>query len=212
MNEELEEIVDWLFQDLDDGWCAQTGGARKNKIGLFWLPGRAKQTAAQIQSRLPQCALFGCTQAAYPHPFHPAHDQDGKICWLGLDVDQQEIPQPELIERIADLIPQASIRTSTGGQGLHVILRLADCLTAHNSILGELVRLGAAPYKQILEQAGIKVCKADKRMFWLVGGFNQWIKQTDATIEVETVKVNAVVTRPTLTQATGPAHTRILAL
>jgi hypothetical protein len=104
-------------------------------------------------------------------------DQSCWICWVGLDID--DINVVEHGDRILlALGPGWSLRTSHSGNGLHAIARVGTPIFCHHSQSGSVVKQVTKNYVDILESIGVSVCKADCRVFWLVGGAQQWWQQS----------------------------------
>jgi hypothetical protein len=120
-------------------------------------------------------------------------EQTGWIVWLGIDVDHHDQPEMKLkdmVQRVlfaaGDLGNQAdgvSVRSSCGGRGLHIIRRLAHPIMvpagSGSKVYNALTTLLNEPLVKAIEDAGIEVCKSDSRMFWLHGGANEWIVQSE---------------------------------
>lgn len=166
------ELIEWLFEKAT--MRPQLGFAGRDKRAFCWIPGKAAANT-EVISRSVNAPLRGATQLAYENWFAPMAGQRCEIVWVGLDIDADDNPMTDLA---GINYPGASmVRTSCGGQGVHVIYRLDKPVACTHETAGRIVKLITAP---LVEQLGsIHVCKADRRMFWLWGGANQVLKQTD---------------------------------
>lgn len=184
------KVIDWLFDSAPEGWFAQTGFARADKRALIWLPGRKTRTQGQAERALAASSLVGCTQLAFPAPFVPVSAPENAeclICWVGLDIDGDEnaLTLPEMVCKLRELCPGASLRLSQGGEGVHVLYRLAEPLKCRPNQANAIIRRINHATVEAVELGGIKVCKADRRLFWLSGGKNEWTHQTEERIEAK---------------------------
>lgn len=175
---EYNELVDWLFEG--SKMVAQVGMAGADKKAYFWLPGKKDPNYVWIQRKWKTAELRGCTQLAYEKAFSPMAGQRCEICWVGLDVDAEDNPDVDIIGHV---YPQASmVRTSGSGLGVHVIYRLAEPVACTNETANVIIKHITAPLVADLAHAGIKVCKSDRRMYWMIGGKNRIISQFECRL------------------------------
>ena len=178
-----EELIDWLFDR--SSLRPQLGFAGKDKRAWCWLPGAKKfrpETAVRAIGKAP---LRGCTQLAYENLFEPMTGQRCEIAWVGLDIDAEDNPATDLT---ALDYPHASmVRTSCSGKGVHVIYRLEQPILCTHETANRIVKIITAPLVGSL--GTIKVCKADRRMFWLCGGKNEILAQSDERLVVNLIPI-----------------------
>ena len=108
------------------------------------------------------------------------------IVWAGLDIDSDDNPrfsQDELAQTVARVCPQASLRRSCGGSGLHAFFRLQSPVQLPTVYANVYTRNLTRPFVSALDEAGVTVCKSDSRMFWVAGGRNAWLVQVPDRIE-----------------------------
>lgn len=182
------QVVEWLFEAADEGFYAQLGFAREDKRAILWLPGRKPATQSRAERAAGQCSLVGCTQLAYPAPFlamDAPENRECEVCWVGIDVDGDDNAMllSDLILRLGEACPTASLRLSCGGEGVHVLFRLARPVRCSPASANRIVKQITAGPVAAIEALGVKVCKADRRIFWLWGGKNEWVRQTEAKID-----------------------------
>lgn len=203
---EFEKIAGWLFEHSGEEWAAQWALARANKTAYRWCPGNLHMMEPPTARDIANAAFVGCSQLAFRDSLTPQTHQPTMICWLGLDIDADDGVDIDLAALVGALPPEASIRSSGGGRGIHVILRLAQPLgpSTLSTATALVKRLGRDLSKPI-EAAGIRVCSSDRRMFWLVGGANRWIKHTDALWTPPTAPKLDVVDAPAPTAADAEA-------
>jgi len=175
------ELYDWLFECKPQNWLPQTGGATVTKKAVWWRPGK------RIHKIVPT-PLTGCTQLAFPPETQIAEGQCA-VCWLGIDVDLDNPLTLGQLYHLQDL--DCSIRSSSGGTGVHLIWRLAEPVLCNYSQSNQIVKqLLKRPREQVEEI--VPVCSADRRMFWLEGGKNLWLHNTDA--QIDRVQIYAAMT------------------
>lgn len=173
-----ETLVDWLFGKAT--LRPQLGFAGKDKRAWLWLPGAKSIEYEKVTRIIESAPLKGCTQLAYADIFKPTAGQRCEIAWVGLDIDAEDNPATDLT---ALEYPGASmVRTSCSGQGIHLIYRLEQPILCTHETANRIIKQITAPLVEAL--GTIKVCKADRRMFWLFGGKNQILSQTDERLAV----------------------------
>lgn len=168
----IKKDLGWLF-DAAGGWVAQVGAARMDKRALFWVPGKKKAACSE------QPTFWGCTQLAFPVGTDFAVGPC-RICWLGIDVDLDSALTHEQTLGLVRL--GCSIRTSSGGNGVHLIWRLNRPVEVDYEASGRAVKGMLAERREQVARI-VPVCSADRRMFWLWGGKNRWLHQTQERIE-----------------------------
>lgn len=182
----FKSVIEWLFERRPEEMKPQIGGAREDKTAIFWMPGRRVASEAQIQSSA--IRFLGATNRVYQTYEKPMQEQESWIVWAGLDVDGGDNPGfsvGEMARAVTIEEPRAAIRTSCGGKGLHVFLRLEKpihCPVGYQ-YHSALTRSVSNPLvKALKEKHGVATCKNDSRMFWLWGGMNAWIRRPDEFI------------------------------
>lgn len=178
-------IYDWLFESTKDtGYKPQLAWAGANKQALLWLPGNSWKGEEEVKKRIERATLKGCSQLAFPSYLTPQHAQpDCKICWVGIDCDEGPLDMSVLTECCH--IFTGSIRASNSGKGRHLLFRLSAPINCSYPASNPYVRAITKPIVEWLESHGQPVCKADKRVFWLEGGKQEWLLKTDATMDVD---------------------------
>ena len=177
------ELIEWLFEKAT--MRPQLGFAGRDKRAFCWIPGKAAANT-EVISRSVNAPLRGATQLAYENWFAPMAGQRCEIVWVGLDIDADDNPMTNLAG--TDFPGASMVRTSCGGQGVHVIYRLDKPVACTHETAGRIVKLITAP---LVEQLGsIHVCKADRRMFWLWGGANRILKCTDDLLTPPELTIN----------------------
>lgn len=166
-----DELIDWLFEKTS--LKPQLGFAGRNKSAWCWLPGKSMPRHETIARAMKNAPLQGCTQLAYEDWFAPMAGQRCEICWVGLDIDAEDNPG---IDLTAIDYSASMVRTSCSGRGVHVIYRLAEPVTCTHETANRIVKTITAP---LVAELPVRVCKADKRMFWMCGGENRIIQQSD---------------------------------
>lgn len=178
-----DELVDWLFDRAT--LRPQLGFAGKDKRAWLWLPGAKAPQHGKIVRAMESAPLKGCTQLAYANIFAPTTGQRCEIAWVGLDIDAEDNPATDLTTLT---YPGASmVRTSCSGQGIHLIYRLEEPILCTHETANRIIKTITAP---LVENLGtIKVCKADRRMFWLCGGKNEILAQSDERLVVNLIPI-----------------------
>ena len=178
-----DELIDWLFDRAT--LRPQLGFAGKDKRAWLWLPGAKPIQYEKVTRAIESAPLRGCSQLAYANIFEPMAGQRCEICFVALDIDAEDNPATDLT---ALEYPGASmVRTSCSGRGIHLIYRLAEPILCTHETANRIIKQITAPLVEAL--GTIKVCKADRRMFWLFGGKNQILSQTDERLVVEQLPV-----------------------
>ena len=181
---EFGRLLDFLFEK--SGKKPQMGFAGKDKRAWLWLPskGALNQKASSIMESAP---IKGCTQLAYEDWFKPMEGQSCEICWVGLDIDQDDNEGIDLSKwgiEFAKKQKASLVRLSCSGQGLHMIWKLSEPLLCNRQTAGWGVKNLARPFKEAAESEGIHVCQANRRMFWLVGAKNDTIYSSDDELDI----------------------------
>lgn len=176
-------MIDWLFEKKPHGWIPQRGVARGDKKCLKWYPGAEPSTPD-----LPDHVFLGYTQAAFPTDKLPMREQVCAVCWVGLDIDLDLPPTFLQVEKLKEVFPEASLRISAGGCGLHVIWRLQEPPILPYAAARSFVKTVAGAKAK---DCPLPVCSSDFRLFYLTGGSNRWIHQTDRFLENATPVVVA---------------------
>lgn len=169
----MEELLKILFKHAT--LKPQIGFAGEDKRAWLWLPGQSKlkKTMAKIIKTAP---LRGCTQCAYEDWFKLSREQNCEVCWFGLDIDQDDNESIDLIEWALGFCANhevSLVRTSCSGKGIHMVWVLKNPISCSHSESGKIIKQLAGQQKELVEAEGIKVCQANKRMFWLIGGKNE---------------------------------------
>lgn len=136
------------------------------------------------------------------------HEQPTKLHWFGIDIDWEDQTNSiswdaagtrcELLaERVCELLPEAMVRTSKSGKGLHVFFKLQTPLNFNSvSQAAEHAKMLARPYKARLGGAGIHCCVSGLPNFWVwsEGGLQRTL-QNGTPIVVQAMPLAPVVTR-----------------
>lgn len=182
----MEELLKKIFRNSPSHSRPQLGWAGNDKVGKLWLPGLKAANPGKIASRM-RLPFKGCTQLAFEDWWRPQNEQQCWVCWLGLDIDKDDNEGSDLIGWAQEFVkrqPCSMIRLSCGGEGLHIIYVLEKPIRCDPLTAGTIVKGLARPYKEMAEDMGIHVCKADRRMFWLMGGKNQTIYESDFVLSL----------------------------
>ena len=187
-----DELIDWLFEKTN--LKPQLGFSGRDKRGWLWLPGKSMPKHETIARAMSKAPLKGCSGCAYEDWFKPMAGQRCEICWVGLDIDAEDNPGVDLtaIDYHASMV-----RTSCSGKGVHVIHKLAEPVTCTHETANRIVKTITAPLVKALD---VKVCKADKRMFWMIGGENRIVSQSDWVLRPD-------IDMPVLQSITAPPTT-----
>ena len=177
------ELVDWLFDRAT--LRPQLGFAGKDKRAWCWLPGAKKFRPETAVRAIEKAPLRGCTQLAYENLFEPMAGQRCEIAWVGLDIDAEDNPATDLTA--LDYPGASMVRTSCSGQGIHLIYRLEQPILCTHETANRIIKIITAPLVEAL--GTIKVCKADRRMFWLCGGKNEILAQSDERLVVNLIPI-----------------------
>lgn len=183
--ENFNGITKWLFERAYAGFCPQIGVADDHKRALSWWPGKKDKSVSWRPDAL-RIKYLGCTNRAYPFPCAAMGKQPGVICWAGLDIDGGDNPHltfDSLVDLVWSIVhDHASIRTSCGGKGLHVLFRLEQPVEfgagVESAAISKVTKALSKPWADNLTAAGVHICKSDSRMFWLMGGANRWLHRT----------------------------------
>ena len=218
MTSTFEQLCDWLHASRPEGTIPQWGAADLRKKGLWWCPGNRARAAGETV-RMDRVAFLGTTPRSFRNPLCDQHSQESWISWCGIDIDWEDQPlelqkDGALAVRVAEAISDGlgmagSLRSSCGGRGVHVLFRLAIPIPlpanpgtgAATAIVEHLTR----PFVRQLEDAKVAICKADNRMFWVWGGKNDWIVQTDRMLDVDPMLLGKL--RPSPSNRPIPAAT-----
>lgn len=199
----FEGLIEWLFATRPIGSVPQLGVADGSKRALIWLPGKSAKPAG-VTVRSEDAKYLGCTQLAFESHHEAMDSQRSWVCSAMIDIDGADNPSLKT-HRLIELVCEAtagmpvSVRLSCGGRGLHVIQRVAYPVAipaypsrgTKSSVLKAINR----PAVAAIEAAGVHVCKSDCRMFWLHGGANTWVLQTDELLNAnEAVKLSTAET------------------
>lgn len=176
-----EELIDWLFDKAT--LHPQLGFAGRDKRAWCWLPGAKPMNHPTVVRAIESAPLRGCTQLAYANSFEPMAGQQCEICWVGLDIDAEDNPGTDLTT--IDYLGASMVRTSCSGKGVHVLYRLAKPIQCTHETANRIIKALTAP---LVAATGVHVCKADRRMFWLIGGENRIISQTDDRLVVVEIR------------------------
>lgn len=178
----FNDLISWLFEKAH--MKPQLGFAGLDKRAWAWLPSRSMPNYPTLTRAMQSAPIKGATQLAYEDWFKPMAGQRCEICWVGLDIDAEDNPATDLT---AINWPECSmVRTSCSGAGIHLIYRLAEPVSCTHETAGRIVKVITAPLVDAL--GTIRVCKADRRMFWLVGAKNQVLRQSDYLLTPPTIE------------------------
>lgn len=179
-------IYNWLSEKLPAGYKPQMCWAGANKQALLWLPGNTFKGSDFVKWAIGKAQFVGCTQLAFESYTQPQQIQQALIFWVGLDIDELPIDDSKLIEVCKQF--GGSLRSSCGGSGRHLIFRLDQPISCTYQQANRIVKLLTKPIVEAVERAGMAVCKADKRAFYLEGGKNEWIMKQEAFYETQGVE------------------------
>lgn len=174
----MEKLLNFLFRKTN--MKPQLGFAGLDKKAWLWLPGNKDKVNPKTKQIIQKAPIRGCSQVAYTDWFKPMSGQEVEVCWFGLDIDQEdnEINLEEWSLKYAARHKVSMVRTSCGGKGVHMIWVLKEPIKCLHRQSGLYVKQLAERKKQEVEEEGIHVCQANKRMFWLIGGKNRTIYES----------------------------------
>lgn len=181
-------LYSWLFEKARVCALPQLAYGAANKQALLWLPGNSWAGQAEVTRRIKAAVFRGATQLAFDHYTVSQAIQGCEVCWIGLDLDEGPLDMSVLTEAAARF--NLSIRSSASGKGRHMIGRLDNTIVCGLGVnAGRVVTSLTSPIVSWLNQHGQPVCKADKRVFWLEGGRNEWLFKTDSLVAVPAATV-----------------------
>lgn len=171
------ELVDWLFEKTS--LKPQLGFAGGGKRAWLWLPGKSMPRHETITRAMKNAPLRGCSGCAYEDWFKPMAGQRCEICFVALDIDAEDNPEGINLLEIFRTRP-SMVRTSCSGRGYHVIYRLDTPVQCQHETANRITKALTAPIVASLET--VKVCKADKRLMWLIGGENHMMFRSEVLL------------------------------
>lgn len=154
-------------------WCPKADEARKPEWSRSHPPQRI--------------GVWGGAVETYDKGFN---QQPVELVFIGLDIDHKKsdnahVPIGELPARVAAILPQALVRTSTGGLGVHVFLILDKPIRCGSKAAAQNVaECAAVQYVSTLKQNGVEADIVARNMLWVTGGKQRTI-QVGGTISVE---------------------------
>lgn len=179
-------LAKWLFSGGHGVGQFVIGKSSEDKSAIAWFPSPTKvQDDGAYTWALSQGELAGFTQMCFPNWKDIAGD--GELCWFGIDIDDDK-NSIDLIEWAeAQVNTGLSYRTSCGGKGIHAIGRLSHPVKCHKSKAKSIIASIAKPFVDAIEGQGINICRYNYMTFWLAGGKNKWISQTEDRINSEVI-------------------------
>lgn len=180
MDQKVQDLLDFLTPPDAQGYKPQIIIAnRGTKSVLKWMPGDyITKCRFDID---PSKYLIGFTGQYYKDYEIPKKQQTPIACWLGVDIDLPSRDKwMETYTKLLGSISNAgSIRSSTRGNGFHVIFRLSRPMTKINraNIVATL-----KPYTDAITKAGVEICSKGQ-VFYLLGGLQQWLCVTPNRID-----------------------------
>lgn len=180
----------FLRGNLKPTWELQMGVAGSDKRALIWIPGKQGVDETKFM-HAENCGVFGgATGRGFEFPMEPMDSQPSYVVWGGVDIDgkdNQNTTVEWMSKCIRIAIPEASIRTSGSGTGLHVIFRFSHPILlpegCARSLPNQVARYFLAPYYERIQKLGIRTCVWGCRMFWLWGGKNEWLHKSDLFVD-----------------------------
>lgn len=133
------------------------------KKSMAWYPGNSDKLSYQL--KLPNnWQLKGYTGRYYKSLYTNKLQQDYVIAWAGIDIDDYNNWKV-----IANIVPEATIRSSKSGKGLHLFFRFSEIIHIKDGeIKGAIVKESLKPYVAKLIDIGLEkhICKWDGNVFW----------------------------------------------
>lgn len=180
MNQKVRELLDFLtIPGAQDCMPQIVIADKKTKVALKWMPGK-KVTGCSFELH-PDKYLLGFTGKYYRTYQTSTREQTPTVHWLGVDIDLPSRDKwmetyKKLLGAVLDV---GSIRSSTRGNGFHVIFRLSRPMVKVNraNILATL-----RTYTDAIVKAGVEICTVGVNMY-LLGGLQQWLYVTPNRID-----------------------------
>lgn len=145
---------------------------------VTWHPGR--KTCA-IPKNLN--GFIGFTGRIYETYTKPMGKQSYEQHWIGIDIDAKDNPELDK-KRVCEILPDARVRTSRSGNGLHALFKLEKpVLVPAGRNINQAITKNLQKYRDALSSSGIIPCSAHSLNFYLVGGKNEWVSDNDKTIQ-----------------------------
>ena len=190
--------IDHVFRQVNAGWnpilCfGFSSGA------MTWVPkSQAGNSPPRTFNRL---GIWGGCVRDYDVGFN---QQPCLLCAALLDIDAKNGHNggvKNVSDEVAAALPEAYVRTSSGGSGAHAFLVLENPIecSAKRSAQRIAARI-AAPFVQRLERAGIKADVVARNQLWIAGG-----RQVDVTLGT-TVSCDVVAVPDQPTPSPAPLH------
>lgn len=190
LKEEVYRLERFLGGGLSGNYKAQIIIAGRDKKAWKWFPGNQPCTeiefGAMLANAIVRKNILGFTGAFFQNremsvksqkSFSTACgiDVDAIICEDGNILDIEDLDEESWIEVVEKAIRElgdiCSIRTSSGGKGLHFIVRFDKAIGGATPSARKKVVL---PIIQRIEKTGLKVDKAGQVLYFL-GGLQNWL-------------------------------------
>ena len=179
---DMIEDMSFLYNKKISGWPQIT-------TPFCWLPGKHVGTEINTKSvliDLMQKKQIGLTGRSFGNWKQPQSEQNYYQHWIAIDIDSGD--NPELTpEKVASLLPEANIRTSRSGKGVHAYFKLAEPILVQRGHSLNISRI-LTPYRARLKANGINPCKANSLNFWVYGGKQQWVTRVSSSIVAKEVE------------------------
>lgn len=190
IREEVEKIEKFLNGGLLTDYKAQIIIAGRDKKAWKWFPGNQPATALELGSMIANAGVkknvIGFTGGFFENREMPAQKQvafstacgidvDAVICEDGNVLDIEYLDEDTWVKTVEKAIDEVgdicSIRTSSGGRGLHFIVRFKEAI---KNATPTVRKKAVLPIIDRIERVGLKVDKVGQVLYFL-GGLQTWL-------------------------------------
>lgn len=142
---------------------------------INWCPKACH--AGSMPQVVDRIGCWGGTVETYEKGFN---EQPVHLAFLSIDVDHKDNPQVCLVSRVTAALPEAMVRTSTSGMGVHVFIRAETPFEYPSRVEAlQAAQKLSEPYADRLVQAGVKPDIVGTNMLWVTGGKQETIQDGD---------------------------------
>jgi len=166
-------LLQYLFSEMNQtNEKPQVYLAKNKKKVLICLPSANRDLKKEeINNYLSMEKLHkGYTGVAYESYEKPYENQNGKLYWFGIDIDTKTDASAYIPKIIKDLGHIATIRTSTSGKGLHLIIKLKKPVNYVNNSIYSTIKDKIKDIIEKLNNIGISSDKKEDTHICKIGG------------------------------------------
>lgn len=183
----MKPLLDFLYPVTKAGYaCPQFCLASLDKKCLAWYPGKKASKPISLDNK-----LIGLTGRVYQTYDIPHDRQPFLLSWLAIDLDDLTDKKGWLDFIIEATKGQASVRTSQSGKGVHIIFRCNPVLFPVGYKVAPFIKGNLEYFVSRLQEGDpefFSVCRYDGQMFYLHGGKNEWLYQSQEFITLRSIK------------------------